>query len=277
MFDKLKHLKTREEQFDSPELAEHAQKVMNTLDEGIQGLDDLDVFLDFLHQIGASHSKIPGFQSDFFWKLFDEVQHQCDSGSRSHNDFDHTTGEHSFHCLTRVYRSTCSTVTDRTSRAATSRNSGSSSGSSRQEERSEKKASWKNACPRKKIRFVVNERSAQRGRERFTLVNSRMNRRSEAIYAEDSGESCVCRERLFRPNSEVRSECARVSKCTPTSWLARVRLMTHCICAIQSSSKPQPAKCYRKQATTSTSRGVLQAANDVTRQATSQVANDLNQ
>ncbi|KAL7291733.1 hypothetical protein TKK_0014520 [Trichogramma kaykai] len=67
MFDKLKHLKTREEQFDSPELAEHAQKVMNTLDEGIQGLDDLDVFLDFLHQIGASHSKIPGFQSDFFW------------------------------------------------------------------------------------------------------------------------------------------------------------------------------------------------------------------
>ncbi|XP_014225560.1 neuroglobin-like [Trichogramma pretiosum] len=69
MFDKLKHLKTREEQFDSPELAEHAQKVMNTLDEGIQGLDDLDVFLDFLHQIGASHSKIPGFQSDFFWKI----------------------------------------------------------------------------------------------------------------------------------------------------------------------------------------------------------------
>ncbi|CAB0042804.1 unnamed protein product [Trichogramma brassicae] len=44
----------------------------------------------------------------------------------------------------------------------------------------------------------------------------------------------------------------------------------HCICAIQSSSRPQPAKCYRKQATTSTSRGVLQAANDVTRQATSQ-------
>ncbi|CAB0034073.1 unnamed protein product [Trichogramma brassicae] len=49
-----------------------------------------------------------------------------------------------------------------------------------------------------------------------------------------------------------------------------------CICAIQSSSRPQPAKCYRKQATTSTSRGVLQAANDVTRQATSQTRESVN-
>ncbi|CAB0039183.1 unnamed protein product [Trichogramma brassicae] len=53
------------------------------------------------------------------------------------------------------------------------------------------------------------------------------------------------------------------------SWKS-FKLGVECICAIQSSSRPQPAKCYRKQATTSTSRGVLQAANDVTRQATSQ-------
>lgn len=49
------------------ELAEHANNVMQTLDEGIKGLDDLDTFFDFLNQVGASHRKIPGFKVEYFW------------------------------------------------------------------------------------------------------------------------------------------------------------------------------------------------------------------
>jgi hypothetical protein len=67
LFTKFKDLKTIEEQSSSMELADHAQKVMSTLDEGIQGLDDMDVFLTFLHQVGATHTKIPGFNREYFW------------------------------------------------------------------------------------------------------------------------------------------------------------------------------------------------------------------
>lgn len=67
MFSKIKHLKSKEEQSSSAELADHAQRVMNVLDEGIQSLDDLDIFLTFIHQIGAMHSKIPGFNRELFW------------------------------------------------------------------------------------------------------------------------------------------------------------------------------------------------------------------
>ncbi|XP_058789424.1 neuroglobin-like [Phymastichus coffea] len=68
-FDKMKHLRTKEERSSSTELADHAQKVMNALDEGIQCLDDMDIFLTFLHQIGATHSRIPGFNRELFWKI----------------------------------------------------------------------------------------------------------------------------------------------------------------------------------------------------------------
>lgn len=67
LFEKLKDLKTKEEQVTSEELAAHATKVMESLDEGIRGLDDMDTFLDFIHQIGASHRKIPGFKPEYFW------------------------------------------------------------------------------------------------------------------------------------------------------------------------------------------------------------------
>ncbi|XP_011505552.1 PREDICTED: neuroglobin-like [Ceratosolen solmsi marchali] len=69
LFTKFKDLKTKEEQSTSMELADHAQKVMSTLDEGIQGLDDMDIFLTFLHQVGATHTKIPGFNREYFWKI----------------------------------------------------------------------------------------------------------------------------------------------------------------------------------------------------------------
>lgn len=49
------------------ELAEHANNVMNTLDEGIKGLDDLDNFFQYIHQVGASHRRIPGFKVEYFW------------------------------------------------------------------------------------------------------------------------------------------------------------------------------------------------------------------
>lgn len=49
------------------ELAEHATKVMHTLDEGIKGLGDVDAFFEYIHQVGASHRRIPGFKSENFW------------------------------------------------------------------------------------------------------------------------------------------------------------------------------------------------------------------
>jgi hypothetical protein len=67
LFEKFKELKTREDQVNSLELAEHASTVMNTLDEGIKGLDNLDVFFEYLHQVGASHRRIPGFKVEYFW------------------------------------------------------------------------------------------------------------------------------------------------------------------------------------------------------------------
>lgn len=67
LFEKFKELKTREQQSTSEELAEHAIKVMETLDEGIRSLDELDVFFQYLHDVGASHRRIPTFKSEYFW------------------------------------------------------------------------------------------------------------------------------------------------------------------------------------------------------------------
>lgn len=67
LFEKFKSLKSKEDQETSLELAEHATTVMTTLDEGIKGLDDLDTFFEYLHQVGASHRRIPGFKAEYFW------------------------------------------------------------------------------------------------------------------------------------------------------------------------------------------------------------------
>lgn len=49
------------------ELQEHATNVMTTVDDAIKELDSLDGFFQYLHQIGASHRKIPGFKPEYFW------------------------------------------------------------------------------------------------------------------------------------------------------------------------------------------------------------------
>ncbi|XP_076279137.1 globin-1 [Lasioglossum baleicum] len=69
MFTQFRELKTKEQQTNSMELAQHAEKVMSALDEGIKGLDDMDAFLTCLHQVGATHTKIPGFNPQYFWKI----------------------------------------------------------------------------------------------------------------------------------------------------------------------------------------------------------------
>lgn len=70
LFNKFRELKTKEQQASSEELGEHANKVMETLDEGIRGLDDLDTFFEYLHTVGASHTRIPGFKAEYFWVSF---------------------------------------------------------------------------------------------------------------------------------------------------------------------------------------------------------------
>lgn len=67
LFTKFHKLTTRDEQANSEELAEHAVSVMTTLDESIRSLDNVDTFILYLHQVGQSHYKIPGFQKEYFW------------------------------------------------------------------------------------------------------------------------------------------------------------------------------------------------------------------
>ncbi|KAH9376197.1 hypothetical protein HPB48_009777 [Haemaphysalis longicornis] len=50
------------------ELAQHASVVMTTLDEGINALDNLDYFMDYLHNTGRLHFKIKGFKKEYFWE-----------------------------------------------------------------------------------------------------------------------------------------------------------------------------------------------------------------
>ncbi|XP_069190457.1 neuroglobin [Procambarus clarkii] len=69
LFTKFNKLRTRDEQAESLELAEHATVVMNSIDEGIKAMDNVDFFFDLLYQIGASHHKIPGFKKEYFWKI----------------------------------------------------------------------------------------------------------------------------------------------------------------------------------------------------------------
>ena len=67
LFTKFHMLKTRDEQAESAELAEHASSVMTSIDEGIRSLDNMDEFHMYVCQIGQKHCKIPGFQKEYFW------------------------------------------------------------------------------------------------------------------------------------------------------------------------------------------------------------------
>ncbi|ODM99753.1 Myoglobin [Orchesella cincta] len=69
LFEKFSSLRTKEEQQESLELAEHASMVMNTLHNAISSLDNPDAFFSFVEQVGASHRRIPGFNKDYFWML----------------------------------------------------------------------------------------------------------------------------------------------------------------------------------------------------------------
>lgn len=69
LFVKFRHLKTRESQSESKELAEHANTVMSTIDESIMSLENPDYCIDFLHNVGKMHRKVDGFKGEYFWKL----------------------------------------------------------------------------------------------------------------------------------------------------------------------------------------------------------------
>jgi hypothetical protein len=80
MFTKFNELKTKEEQAMSEELKNHATRVMETVDESIRSLDELDVFFQYLHEIGASHTRIPGFTSEYFWVSVDRMRKRSPLG-----------------------------------------------------------------------------------------------------------------------------------------------------------------------------------------------------
>ena len=72
LFTKFQSLKTKDAQRESMELAEHAAKVMATIDESISSLDKVDFFIDYLHLVGRDHCKIPGFRKEYFWVRISE-------------------------------------------------------------------------------------------------------------------------------------------------------------------------------------------------------------
>ncbi|XP_015916913.1 neuroglobin [Parasteatoda tepidariorum] len=69
LFEKFQKKRITELHRDSMELAQHASIVMNTLDESIKKLHNVDYFMDYLHAVGKLHTKIPGFQRDYFWRI----------------------------------------------------------------------------------------------------------------------------------------------------------------------------------------------------------------
>ncbi|PRD28472.1 UNVERIFIED_CONTAM: hypothetical protein NCL1_32282 [Trichonephila clavipes] len=44
---------------------------MNSLDEAINSLENVDQCIDYLHSVGKRHRKINGFKSEYFWKMED--------------------------------------------------------------------------------------------------------------------------------------------------------------------------------------------------------------
>ncbi|KFM56743.1 Neuroglobin, partial [Stegodyphus mimosarum] len=69
LFQKFQYKRFHEFHRDSMELAQHAGIVMSTLDESIKKLNNVDYFMDYLHSVGKLHTKIPGFQRDYFWRI----------------------------------------------------------------------------------------------------------------------------------------------------------------------------------------------------------------
>uniref|UniRef100_T1JFM7 Globin domain-containing protein n=1 Tax=Strigamia maritima TaxID=126957 RepID=T1JFM7_STRMM len=42
---------------------------MTTLDESIQALENVDAFTAYLHQVGRSHTRVPGYKKEYFWRI----------------------------------------------------------------------------------------------------------------------------------------------------------------------------------------------------------------
>ncbi|XP_045452080.1 neuroglobin-like [Melitaea cinxia] len=69
LFEKFRELRSKEAFVTSTELAEHATKVMHTLDEGIKGLADMDSFFAYVRHVGGTHRQVPGFKAENFLKI----------------------------------------------------------------------------------------------------------------------------------------------------------------------------------------------------------------
>lgn len=67
LFEKFQEIGSKHELTTSAELAEHATKVMHTLDEGIKSLRDIDAFFAYVRHVGATHHQVPGFKAEYFW------------------------------------------------------------------------------------------------------------------------------------------------------------------------------------------------------------------
>ncbi|XP_026332043.1 uncharacterized protein LOC113239323 [Hyposmocoma kahamanoa] len=69
LFEKFQEIGSKHELTTSAELAEHATKVMHTLDEGIKSLGDVNAFFAYVRHVGATHHQVPGFKAEYFWKI----------------------------------------------------------------------------------------------------------------------------------------------------------------------------------------------------------------
>ncbi|XP_045773923.1 neuroglobin-like [Maniola jurtina] len=69
LFEDFRELRTKEAIVNSEELAEHATKVMHTLDEGIKSLADMDTFFAYVRHVGGTHRQVPGFKAENFMKI----------------------------------------------------------------------------------------------------------------------------------------------------------------------------------------------------------------
>ncbi|CAG0885047.1 unnamed protein product [Darwinula stevensoni] len=69
LFEKFQGLEVQDGQAERMELKDHARNAIATLDNGIKSLDNLDVYFKYLHAVGETHTKIPGFEKENFKKI----------------------------------------------------------------------------------------------------------------------------------------------------------------------------------------------------------------
>lgn len=67
LFKDFRDLETDDEMRENEDLEKHATLVMNTLDDAITNIENVDLVLDLLHRIGKSHLRFQGFNVEYFW------------------------------------------------------------------------------------------------------------------------------------------------------------------------------------------------------------------